>query len=72
MNLLHVLNRGEATLLIAVRNDYGHSPLELAQCLPGRKHLTVMLRHLIDSLRSKSETDVGMVLLDHAGLHSKR
>ena len=61
MNLLHVLNRGEATLLIAVRNDYGHSPLELAQCLPGRKHLTVMLRHLIASLRSKGETEADMV-----------
>ena len=61
MRLLCNLNRGEATLLISVRNDYGHTPLELAQYLPGRENLTVTLRHVVDRMRSKGETDDRMV-----------
>jgi hypothetical protein len=68
VNSLHTLNRGEATLLIMLRDDYGHTALELAQCLPGREHITTMLQHLVASMRGKDETDEDLVR--HAGLPS--
>eukprot|EP00045_Choanoeca_perplexa_P004489 m.38590 g.38590 ORF g.38590 m.38590 type:complete len:290 (+) comp12600_c0_seq3:121-990(+) len=60
VNLLHTLNRGEACLLIGIRNDFGYTPLELARDLPGREDVSTMLHHVIESLRGAGESDEAM------------
>eukprot|EP00045_Choanoeca_perplexa_P004488 m.38584 g.38584 ORF g.38584 m.38584 type:complete len:279 (+) comp12600_c0_seq2:121-957(+) len=60
VNPLRALNRGQSLLLLSTSNDFGQTPLLLAQHLPGRERMESVMHHLVEHLRGKGECDTSM------------